>query len=136
MAIIGAVIGAGAVYGIATAEPYSDYSNYSNYDNYSNYSDAAERRRRRQDEKTREITNKKYEINTYKKQSVNEYLQSKTLIEQTGVEVSIAAVKNDGNKKIKNEEEKNVERESGSLQKELCEIEALISKIDTILEEK
>ena len=85
MAIIGAVVGAGAVYGIATTDPYDDYSNYSNYsdyDNYANYSDAAERRRRRQEEKKREISNKEYEINSYKTQNVNGYLKSENLIKQ------------------------------------------------------
>lgn len=138
MAVIGAVVGVGAVYKIAVTDPYSDYndySNYSNYDNYSNYSDAVERRRRRQEEKNKEITGKKYEINTYKNQSVNKHLQSYKLIEQPGVDVSLAAVKNDGNKKIKDEEDKSIEQESGSLQKELEQIDALISKIDTILEE-
>lgn len=139
MAIIGAVVGAGAVYGIATADPHSDYSahnDYDDYDDYDDYSDAAERRRRRQEAKEKEIDNKKYEINTYKSQNVNAYLQSQNLIKQSGVDVSVTEVKDDGDKKLKTEAARNINQESNSLQAELRTLDNVIAKIDIILEEK
>lgn len=135
MAIIGAIIGGGAIIGIATADEYSDYSNYSDYDNYSNYSDAAERRKRRQTQKMGEINNKRYEVNTYKSESVNEYLQSDHLIQTPGVEVSVTSVKTDGDKKLQADESRMINSESALLKKEIKQIDDLIGKIDKILEE-
>lgn len=140
MAVIFAVVGGGAVVGIATTpvpgdSNYSDHSDYSNYDNYSNYSDAAERRRRRIEAKKREISNQKNEVNTYKTESVNDYLQSSSLKAESGVSVSVSAVKKDGDKKISDEVNRNTDRESAELVCEINEIEAVINKIDSILEE-
>lgn len=141
MAVIFAVVGGGAVLGIATTpvpgdSNYSDYSEYDNYDNYSNYSDAAERRERRIKAKKSEISSQKNEVNTYKIQSVNDYLQSDSLKEKSGVSVSVAAVKKDGDKKIDDEVKMNTDRESANLVCEISEIDAVINKIDKILEEE
>lgn len=132
MAVIFAVVG-GAVVGIATSDPYSDYSDY---DNYSNYSDAAERRRRRMEEKKREIDDQKYEINTYKTNSVNGYLQSSFLKQQSGVSVSMMKVKDDADNKISNEEREKVKEESSSQVEELEQINRVIEKIDKVLREE
>ncbi|KGN00182.1 hypothetical protein Z969_10050 [Clostridium novyi A str. 4570] len=138
MAVIFAVVGGGAVVGIATSDPYSDYSeynDYSDYDNYSNYSDAAERRKRRFDEKTREINNKKYKINSYKTNKVNEYLHSNSLKQQSGVSVSVSEVKKDGNTGIQNCENMKFIEESRRDQVAIDEIDEIINKIDKILQE-
>lgn len=136
MAVIFAVVGGGAVVGIATS--YSDYSNYydySDYDNYSNYSDAAERRKRRIEEKTREIDNKKYEINSYKINNVNEYLYSDSLKEQSGVTVSINEVEKDGYNGIQIDEDNKIGIQSQNTKVAIDEIDELINKIDKILQE-
>ena len=140
MAVIFAVVGGGAVVGLATTpvpgdSNYSDHSDYGNYDNYSNYSDAAERRQRRIEAKKNEIRNQKNEVNTYKTQSVNEYLQSSSLKAESGVTVSVAEVKRDGDKKIADEVKMNMDRESADLVCEISEIDAVLCKIDKLLEE-
>ena len=106
MAVI-AIVGAGAVIGAVSYDnhsDYSDYDNYEDYDNYSNYSDAAVRRQRRMDETNRKIDSQKHEINTYKSNSINGYLQSSSLKQQSGVNVSVPEVKKDGDSKINGEE--------------------------------
>ena len=139
MAVIFAVVGGGAVVGIASSggsyDDYSNYSNYSNYDNYSNYSDAAERRRRRREEKTREIDNKKYEINSYKTSNVNEHLQTNSLKKQSGVDVSLSSIQKDGDSKIQKVEKLSINKESSQVQLEIDEINKVINKIDKILQE-
>lgn len=86
MAVIFAVVGGGAVLGIATADSgsYSDHSDYSNYDNYSDYSDAAERERRRREARKQEIRQEAENVNQYKIMQVNNYLQDQELIEEDG----------------------------------------------------
>ena len=96
MAVIFAVVGGGAVLGIATSPDYGDYGDHSDHSDYSNYSDEAERRQRRIEDKKREINSKKSNVNTYKTQSVNSYLQSSTLREESGVTVNLAEVRRDG----------------------------------------
>ena len=134
MAVIFAVIG-GAVVGIATTPVLDDssHSDYSDYDNYSNYSDAAERKQRRIEAKKKEIDEEKYEINTYKVQSVNNYLQSISLKQESGVTVNVSEVKKDGDKKISDEVKS---AESEELLYEIGKIDAVIDKIDKILEEE
>ena len=100
MAVIFAVVGGGAVLGIDTSPDYGDYGDHSDHSDYSNYSDEAERRQRRIEDKKREINSKKSNVNTYKTQSVNSYLQSSTLREESGVTVNLAEVRRDGDKKI------------------------------------
>lgn len=133
MAVV-AVVG-GAVIGAVVYDNHSDYSDYSNYDNYSNYSDAAERRQRRMEEKKREIEQQKYEINTYKVNSVNGYLQSSSLQQQKGVDVPLAEVKLDGDLKISNEETRQIAEESVTLNADIQMIDKVIAKIDKILKE-
>lgn len=58
MAVIFAVVGGGAVLGIATSPDYGDYGDHSDHSDYSNYSDEAERRQRRIEDKKREINSK------------------------------------------------------------------------------
>lgn len=136
MAVIGAVVGAGAVFGIATSDPYSDHYDHSEYDNYDNYSDAAERRRRRREAKLSEINDLSLDINEYKSESVNDYLRSQSLINQSGVEVSVDRVKEDGDQKLQLNEDEAVRNESRDLNKDLEEIDLLIGKINKVLEEK
>lgn len=134
MAVIGAVIGAG-VLGAVIYDNYSDYSDYSDYDNYSNYSDAAERSRRRREAKNQEIDGQKLEINAYKANSVNEYLDSETLKRQSGVEVSVNEVKEDGDAVIDRAVQRDSERGSAGVNAELEEIDKVLTKIDKILKE-
>lgn len=139
MAVIFAVVGGGAVVGIATTDPYSDYSDhsdYSNYDNYSNYSDAAERQRRRREEKERELNGLKCEINQYKSSSVNPQLTSSTLKNQAGVTVDVNAVEIDGNNTINSFEKSRTEAESAELRVEVERIEKLLNKIDKVFKEE
>lgn len=144
MAVIFAVVGGGAVVGIATTpvpgdsnySDYDNYSNYSNYDNYSNYSDAAERQRRRREEKERELNGLKCEINQYKSSSVNPQLTSSTLKNQAGVSVNVDAVEVDGNNTINTFEKSRTEAESAELRVEAERIEKLLNKIDKVLEEE
>ena len=139
MAVIFAVVGGGAVVGIATADPYDDYSNYgdySNYDNYSNYSDAAERRARRRREKEREIEEDSIEVNTYKVNKINEYLKSENLKREPGVSVGLKAVKEDGYKKIDDEKERYFSNKTSDIVEEVKKIDCLLEKINKALEEK
>ena len=134
MAVIGAVIGAG-VLGAVIYDNYSDYSDYSDYDNYSNYSDAAERSRRRREAKNQEIDGQKLEINAYKANSVNEYLGSETLKRQSGVEVSVNEVKEDGDAVIDRAVQRDSESDSAGVNAELEEIDKVLTNIDKILKE-
>ena len=128
MAVIFAVVGGGAVVGIATTPTSGDsgYDDYDDYDNYGNYSDAAERKQRRIDAKKKEISNQKDEVNSYKTSSVNSYLQSSSLKQMSGVSVSVSEVKKDGDKKIINEVKANSDRECAELQCEINEINVVI----------
>lgn len=137
MAVIFAVVGGGAVVGIATTPSSgdSDYSNYSNYDNYSNYSDAVERKQRRMQAKQAEVDEQKNEVNSYKSESVNEYLQSAALKEKSGVMADLSEVREDGDQKIANEVKTKTDRESATIQCEIQEIAATIDTIDKILKE-
>lgn len=136
MAVIFAVVGGGAVIGIATSEPYSDHSDYSNYDNYSDYSDAEERRRRRIEAKEKEVREGIEEVNQYKIQRVNGYLKDKALIGESGEKVSVDAVKQDGYAKINQEESKLIKEATSSVKNEMKEIDAMLAAIDKILEDK
>ncbi len=134
MAVIFAVVGGGAVVGIATSDPYSDHAYY-DWDDYSNYSNAAEKRRRRIEAKNKEIEDKKYEINTYKTQKVNEHLKSDALIQQEGTVVSVPEVEKDGDAKIQSEEDREIAMKNKPVESEIQEIDRVISKIDSILAE-
>lgn len=131
MAVVGAVIGVG----ILGAILHDDHSDYSDYSNYSNYSDAAERRRRRQEAKEREISEQKEEINTYKTDNVNDYLQSVSLKQENGVSVNVEEVKKDGDYKIDNDVKRNVDRESANLNADIEQINQVLKNIDKILRE-
>ncbi|MDO4339109.1 MAG: hypothetical protein Q4C91_13665 [Eubacteriales bacterium] len=135
MAVIGAVIGIGVV-GIAAYDNHSDYSDYNNYSNYSNYSDAAERTRRRRERKEKEIETQKQNINTYKTESVNDYLKSISLRRQSGVDVNVLEVKKDGNTKLEEKVKLDARMESTALVSEIDELDQVIKKIDRILEEE
>ncbi len=134
MAVIGAVIGIGII-GAVVYDDHSDHSDYSDYDNYSDYSDAAERRKRRVEAKNNEINEQKYDINTYKANSVNGYLKDYSLRQQSGVSVSVSAVKKDGDSKIEETIKSNSECDSAELEAEIEAIDKVMSKIDKILEE-
>ena len=135
MAVIFAVVGGGAVLGIATSPDYGDYGDHSDHSDYSNYSDEAERRQRRIEDKKREINSKKSNVNTYKTQSVNSYLQSSTLREESGVTVNLVEVRRDGDKKISDKLNTDFNSDATSLKYEIEEIDAVINKIDKILKE-
>ncbi len=139
MAIIFAVVGGGAVGGVVIggviSESYDDYGNYGNYGNYSNYSDAAERRKIRLAEKEKEIDSKKYEINSYKTNSVNEHLMTTSLKQQDGVRVSVSEVEKDGDANIQNKENMDIGRASSDIQLEKIQLDKVIKKIDKILQE-
>lgn len=136
MAVV-AVVGVGAVIGgaISGYSDHSDYSDYYAHSDYSNYSDAAERRRRRIEAKNKEIETQKYEINAYKTEHVNGYLQTLVLKRQDGLSVSVPEVKKDGDMKIVNEENIDIGRESAGLKSEVAELDSLLGKIKTVLEE-
>lgn len=138
MAVIFAVVGGGAVLGIATADSgsYSDHSDYSNYDNYSDYSDAVERERRRREARKQEIRQEAENVNQYKIMQVNNYLQDQELIEEDGETVSLSAVEKDGTKQIKKEEKAQLKKGNSGIKKEIKEIDSVIQAIDQILKEK
>lgn len=131
MAVIGAVIGIGII-GVVV---YDDHSDYSDYDNYSDYSDAAERRKRRVEAKNKEVNDQKYDINTYKTNSVNGYLKDYSLKQQSGVSVNVSAVKKDGDSQIEETIKSNLEHDSAGLEAEIEAIDNVMSKIDKILKE-
>lgn len=134
MAVIFAVVGGGAIVGIANTD-YSDHSDYSNYGDYSDYSDAAERRRRRIAAKEDEIRQGVQEVNQYKINRVNSYLKNPRLISEPGETVFVDEVRKDGYDKISNEEKESVASEAISIQEEIKEINSVIEAIDRILEE-
>ena len=138
MAVIFAIVGGGAVVGIATTDvddhsDYSDYTNYS-YDDYSDYSDAAERRQRRLQAKERELREKTSEVNEYKISNINEYLTSETLKEKSGAEVYLSAVRKDGNKTLKDKQAAEIESATADEKSELEAIDRAIEAIDHILD--
>lgn len=135
MAVVFAVVGGGAIVGIATSDPYSDHSDYSNYGDYSNYSDAAERRSRRIAAKKEEIETTEQMIDQYKISKVNDYLDDRQLINEKGRTVSLYAVKNNGDSKLNHNERQAVIAQTKERQQEIEEIDAAIATIDTILEE-
>lgn len=137
MAIIFAVIGGGAVVGIANSDSHDKYLDYSeyHYSDYSNYSDAAERRKRRIEAKNSEINNKKYEINTYKSNNVNEYLRSNSLKQQSGVTVSVAEVERDGDFKISEDTKTDIKKEIKQSSMEVQQIDSVIQRIDQIIDQ-
>lgn len=134
MAVIFAV--GGAVIGGAVVLGHSDYSDYIAHNDYSAYSDAAEQRQRRINAKETEIKEQVADVNTYKTQSVNDYLRSASLKSEDGVTVSVSAVKSDGDQKIEDEVKINTDRESAGLVSEIGEIDSVLNKIDKILEEE
>lgn len=139
MAVIFAIVGGGAIVGIANTDSYDDYDDYddySNYGDYSNYSDAAERRKRRIAAKEEEVKQGVQEVNQYKINQVNGYLQNQQLISESGETVSVDAVKNDGYEKINSNEKKKIDSETRSVQQEVDKIDAVIATIDRILEDK
>lgn len=136
MAVIFAVVGGGAIVGIANSDPYSDHSDYSNYGNYSNYSDAAERRNRRIAAKEQEVKQGIQEVNQFKIYQVNNYLENQQLISEPGETVSVDAVRNDGYNKIQRDESKIIKKETKEMQEELKDIITTITAIDNILEDK
>lgn len=139
MAIIFAVVGGGAIVGIANSDSHSDYSDhsdYSNYGNYSNYSDAAERRRRRIAAKEEEIKQSVQEVNQYKINPVNTYLKNQQLISEPGETVSVNGVEIDGYEKISYDEKKKISSETSDAQQEIDKIDAVIGAIDRVLEDK
>jgi len=137
MAIIFA-IGGGAVVGAVIAgvshDDYSDYSNYSDYDNYSDYSDYAERRKRRIEALKKDINKDADHVNQYKIESINMHLVNESLIKQSGETVSLESVKKDGDQKIENCEKEEVTSACNSLELEIAEIDRIISKIDSFLD--
>lgn len=139
MAIIFAVVGGGAIVGIANSDSHSDYSDhsdYNNYGNYSNYSDAAERRRRRIAAKEEEIKQSVQEVNQYKINPVNTYLKNQQLISEPGETVSVNGVEIDGYEKISYDEKKKISSETSDAQQEIDKIDAVIGAIDRVLEDK
>lgn len=139
MAIIFAVVGGGAIVGIANSDSHSDYSDhsdYSNYGNYSNYSDAAERRRRRIAAKEEEIKQSVQEVNQYKINPVNTYLKNEQLISEPGETVSVNGVEIDGHEKINYDEKTKIFSETSNIQQEINKIDAVIAAIDRVLEDK
>ena len=131
MAVIGWAIGGIIVASIA----YDDYSDYSDYDNYSNYSDAAERRRRRIEAKENEIHSQVNITNTYKIENVNDYLKTKSLKEQSGVDVALNQVNSDALDKINSSIDNEIKEDTKQLSYEVEKINIVIEKIDKILEE-
>ena len=134
MAVIFAIVGGGAVVGIATTDvddhsDYSDYTNYS-YDDYSDYSDAAERRQRRLEAKERELREKTSEVNEYKISNINEYLTS----EKSGAEVYLSSVRKDGNKTLKDKQAAEIESATADEKSELEAIDRAIEVIDHVLD--
>lgn len=134
MAVVGLALG-GMVLGAVFYDNHSDYSDYGDYDNYSDYSDAAVRQQRRIEAKQEEIEYQKSDINTYKIEDVNDYLQSEILKNKSGVYVKLKSVKEDGDSKIEkaiNNESKN---QTQKLVREIDDINSVLEKIDKILEE-
>lgn len=136
MAVIFAVVGGGAVIGIASSGSHSDHSDYSNYGNYSNYSDAAERRKRRIAAKEDEVKQETQEVNQYKINRVNDYLKNQQIISESGETVSVDAVKKDGDERLEHEEKMKIDSETRDIRHEVDEINAAIAAIDRILEDK
>lgn len=128
----GTAIG-GVIIGVIAEASYDDYSDYSNYGNYSNYSDAAERRRRRIEAKERDIRENVVTVNTYKINRVNEFLDDESLIREPGETVSTYQVKEDGERKIRIEEDKSLYATTRSLQNEISELEEAIRNVDAII---
>lgn len=136
MAVIFAIVGGGAVLGIATADPYSDYSDYSDYDNYSDYSDAAERRIKRKLAKKEELDKCGNEVNQYKINHVNKYLGSRALKQTYGINVNVSEVKRDGDQQLDYKEKCSMVNETEKDMREVEEIERAISVLNSILDEK
>lgn len=135
MAIIGAVVGGGAIVGIAVTPSCDDHSDYSNYHNYSNYSDAAERAKRRREAKMAEIQNQIKSVNDYKTDNINPYLSHEDLIRAKGTDVSLGAVKENGDDTIEDERKNKLDSKTAAMREEIVEIDRAIQMIDHALAE-
>jgi len=143
MAIIFAVVGGGAIVAIGASsskknsyDDYDDYDDDDDYDDYDDYDDEAERRRRRMARIKNDIESEKININAYKVDSINQYLQSQELKRQSGVTVSVSEVKKDGNKKISDEIKEEIDKRSFSTSDEVKEINLVLKRIEKILAEE
>lgn len=134
MAVALAALGVVVVAAIHTPDDYSDYSNYhSEHSDYSDYSDAAERERRRK-EKAR--ADKRQEVNSYKIDQVNQYLDDLFLRAAAGDKVALDAVKWEGDRKIDAEKKKELQDKTAALQQDIKEIDELVQLIDRVLEDE
>ena len=67
---------------------------------------------------------------------MNTYLKSYPLISESGATVSVDAVKRDGYEKIDHDEKMEIAGKTRDAQREINEIDAMITAIDNILEDK
>lgn len=133
MAVIFAAIGGAIVIGGAMS--YEDHSDYSAYSRYSEYNDYAERERRRKDALRAEIQSAKEALTGYKKSTVNPHLENQALIQADAMEVSENAMDQDAKKVLQKKQDREIEKETGELERQIDEITALLKKVRKVREE-
>lgn len=130
MAVIFAV-GAAFVGGLIVYDNSSDIL-YSDYSTYDDYDDAEVRRMKRIETLKRDIELEAENYSDYKRYTVNPELESDSLKRETAMNVSFAAMDKDARGKIQRQIDAQVETKAGMLQRELQEVDDLLSKIDKI----
>ncbi|MBE5936951.1 MAG: hypothetical protein E7265_02855 [Lachnospiraceae bacterium] len=128
-----------AIMGALGSDSYSDHSRYSDYSSRrrktssSRYSDAAYRKKKRIEEKDKEIENALKDLEDYKMNHVNEFLDDEVLIGTNAQSVADIKLDKAAKKKINKMIKDKVKEESKQYKKELREIDKLISIIENKL---
>ena len=136
MAVIFAVVGVGAVIGIAEDySNHSDYSDYSDYSNHSDYSDAAIRQAMRVQAQQSSIRSAAVDLHDYKEESVNPKLKSRRLKDTPAMQVDEDDMDRDAKARIQQEENSQINRATAEERERIAEIDRLFQRIDEIQRE-
>lgn len=127
LAVGGALIGGLIVYdNLSNSYSYSDYGDYDNYD------DAEVRRLKRIETLKRDTEVAAQELSDYKRYTVNSELDNSSLKNETAMNVSYTAMDKDVNCKIQRQIDDQMQKKTGTLKRELEEMDKLLLKIDEI----
>lgn len=127
LAVGGAIIG-----GLIVYDNLSDSYSYSDYGDYDNYDDAEVRRLKRIETLKRDTEAAAQELSDYKRYTVNSELDNSSLKNETAMNVSYTAMDKDVKSKMQRQIDDQMQKKTGTLKRELEEIDKLLLKIDEI----
>lgn len=133
MAVIFAVVGGGAVIGIAS---YDDYSAHHEYSDWGEYNDAAERKRRRIEAAQQETESAARDLSDFKRSTVNPQLTDNKLRQAPAMAVSEHAMDADARKAIDRKVHAETNAAVRTDEQKLSEIDLLLKRIQEIEEEE